>query len=86
MATGAGGSIGSELCRQLASFSPASILVCERGEFHLYTLVEEFNEGFPHLRVEAVIGDTRDESRLVAVIGRNAPVVVFQLPLTSTYR
>lgn len=77
MVTGAGGSIGSELCRQLARFSPTSIVAYERSEFHLYTLIEEFNEVFPHLRVEAVIGDTRDESRLAAVMDRHTPAVVF---------
>ena len=77
MVTGAGGSIGSELCRQIARFAPSAIVAFERGEFFLYTLVEEFSEVFPQVRVEPVIGDVRDEMRLTAVMQRFRPVVVF---------
>lgn len=77
MVTGAGGSIGSELCRQIARFAPSAIVAFERGEFFLYTLVEEFSEVFPQVRVEPVIGDVRDEVRLTAVMQRFQPVVVF---------
>jgi FlaA1/EpsC-like NDP-sugar epimerase len=77
MVTGAGGSIGSELCRQIARFSPSSIVAFERSEFFLYTLVEEFAELFPQVRIEPVIGDVREEERLLAAMQRFAPVVVF---------
>lgn len=77
MVTGAGGSIGSELCRQIARFSPSAIVAFERSEFFLYTLVEEFAELFPHVRIESVIGDVREEDRLLAAMQRFRPVVVF---------
>ena len=77
MVTGAGGSIGSELCRQIARFSPSAIVAFERGEFFLYTLVEEFAEVFPQQRIEPVIGDVRDEARLTAAMQQYRPVVVF---------
>jgi FlaA1/EpsC-like NDP-sugar epimerase len=77
MVTGAGGSIGSELCRQIARFSPSAIVAFERSEFFLYTLVEEFAELFPHVRIEPVIGDVREEDRLLAAMQRFRPVVVF---------
>jgi FlaA1/EpsC-like NDP-sugar epimerase len=77
MVTGAGGSIGSELCRQIARFSPSAIVAFERGEYFLYTLVEEFAEVFPHVRIEPVIGDVREEARLTAVMQQFLPAVVF---------
>jgi FlaA1/EpsC-like NDP-sugar epimerase len=77
MVTGAGGSIGSELCRQIARFSPSAIVAFERSEFFLYTLVEEFAELFPHVRIEPVIGDVREEDRLLASMQRFRPVAVF---------
>ncbi|MBT9516107.1 MAG: polysaccharide biosynthesis protein [Methyloversatilis discipulorum] len=77
MVTGAGGSIGSELCRQIARFSPSAIVAFERSEFFLYTLVEEFAELFPHVRIEPVIGDVREEDRLLAAMQRFRPVAVF---------
>lgn len=75
--TGAGGSIGSELCRQIARFGPSAIVAFERGEFFLYNLVEEFSEVFPQVRVEPVIGDVREEARLTLAMQQFRPVVVF---------
>ncbi|PZU52862.1 MAG: polysaccharide biosynthesis protein [Thauera sp.] len=77
MVTGAGGSIGSELCRQIARFSPSAIVAFERSEFFLYTLVEEFAELFPKVRIEPVIGDVREEDRLLDAMQRFRPVAVF---------
>ncbi|AOF82588.1 3-beta hydroxysteroid dehydrogenase/isomerase family protein [Methyloversatilis sp. RAC08] len=77
MVTGAGGSIGSELCRQIARFAPSAIVAFERGEFFLYNLVEEFSEVFPQIRIEPVIGDVREEARLTLAMQQFRPVVVF---------
>ncbi|MBU0604549.1 MAG: polysaccharide biosynthesis protein [Gammaproteobacteria bacterium] len=77
MVTGAGGSIGSELCRQIARFAPSAIVAFERGEFFLYQLVEEFGELFPGVRIEPVIGDVREDARLLAAMQQFRPVVVF---------
>jgi FlaA1/EpsC-like NDP-sugar epimerase len=77
MVSGAGGSIGSELCRQIARFAPSAIVAFERNEFFLYSLMEEFAELFPHVKIEPVIGDVREEARLLATMSRFRPVVVF---------
>ncbi|WP_018412816.1 polysaccharide biosynthesis protein [Methyloversatilis thermotolerans] len=77
MVTGAGGSIGSELCRQIARFAPSMIVAFERSEYFLYSLTEEFSELFPDVPVEPVIGDAREEARLHAVMQRFRPVAVF---------
>ncbi len=77
MVTGAGGSIGSELCRQIAKFQP-SLLVCyELSEFALYALEQEFAKAFPSLRIACVIGDVKDRQRLVKVMKQFSPDVVF---------
>lgn len=77
MVTGAGGSIGSELCRQIARFAPSAIIAVERGEFFLYTLLEEFGEVFPQVRVEPIIADVRDEAGMLALMQRFQPAIVF---------
>jgi FlaA1/EpsC-like NDP-sugar epimerase len=77
MVTGAGGSIGSELCRQIARFRPASLLVFEQGEFALYTLEQELRLSQPELRCEYLIGDVRDRARLDEVMSQWRPAVVF---------
>ena len=77
MVSGAGGSIGSELCRQIARFAPSAIVAFERNEFFLYSLMEEFAELFPHVKIEPVIGDVREEARLLAAMQRFRPVAVF---------
>jgi FlaA1/EpsC-like NDP-sugar epimerase len=77
MVTGAGGSIGSELCRQIARFSPATLVAFERNEFFLYELTEEFTKTFPDVVVEPVIGDVREEKRLRTIIERHRPTMLF---------
>lgn len=77
MVTGAGGSIGSELCRQIARFGPARIVAFELNEFALYTLREEFAEHFPAANLTAVAGDVKDAVRVAEVLERFAPSVLF---------
>lgn len=77
MVTGAGGSIGSELCRQIAAFQPSLLLLFEISEFALYQMGQEFAQALPTLRIACVIGDVKDEVRLGAVMQRYAPAVVF---------
>ena len=57
MVTGAGGSIGSELCRQIARFGPRQLVLFELSEFALYTIEQEFRERFPDL--DARVRDRR---------------------------
>jgi len=77
MVTGAGGSIGSELCRQIAKFQPALLLLFEVSEFALYQLEQEFLLAFPTLRIACIVGDVKDRKRLDVVMDRYTPDVVF---------
>jgi len=77
LVTGAGGSIGSELCRQLARFRPASITLVERAEFHLFTIHQDLIKSFPALDVRPRICDVCDSRRLEAVFSMDRPHVVF---------
>ena len=77
MVTGAGGSIGAELCRQIARFEP-SVLVCfDISEFALYRLSEEFATHFPTVQLLALAGDVKDAVRVDEVITRYHPHVIF---------
>jgi FlaA1/EpsC-like NDP-sugar epimerase len=77
LVTGAGGSIGSELCRQIARFAPARIVLLENSEYALYSIEQEFRDRHPGVGIAAVIGDARDEARVKEVFARHAPQVVF---------
>lgn len=77
MVTGAGGSIGSELCRQIQRFKPATLVLFEVNEFALYRMEQEFSQKFPDLAVACVIGDVKDEARLGEVMKQYAPAVIF---------
>lgn len=77
MVTGAGGSIGSELCRQVARFEPSVLVLFELNEYALYRMEQEFCRDFPELRIVCTIGDVKDEERLEQVIGEYKPSVVF---------
>ena len=77
MVTGAGGSIGSELCRQIARFSPASLVLFEASEFALYTLEQELRQVFPSLSFVCLVGDVRDAERVSEVMQLHQPKVVF---------
>jgi len=77
MVTGAGGSIGAELCRQIARFKPATLVLFELNEFVLYRMEQEFLEKFPNLRTACVIGDVKDAARLDQVMRQYAPSAVF---------
>jgi FlaA1/EpsC-like NDP-sugar epimerase len=77
MVTGAGGSIGSELCRQIARFSPAKLLLFELNEFALYTIEQELKSTFPELYFICLIGDVRDEARVDEVLRLHQPATLF---------
>jgi FlaA1/EpsC-like NDP-sugar epimerase len=77
MVTGAGGSIGSELCRQIARFEPKLLVLFEQNEFALYTIEEEFRAGLPKLALAGVIGDVRNGARLADALHRYRPKIVF---------
>ena len=77
LVTGAGGSIGSELCRQLATLGPRRLVVLGHGENSIFGITAELTERFPSLDVVPVIADVRDADRIYHVIGRYRPAAVF---------
>ncbi len=77
LVTGAGGSIGSELCRQIARFRPARLVLCDVSEFALYSISQEFADRYPHVPVAAAIGDAKSEPRMAELFARHHPHVVF---------
>ncbi|MBS0444559.1 MAG: polysaccharide biosynthesis protein [Proteobacteria bacterium] len=75
--TGAGGSIGSELCRQVARYGPQRIVLYELSEFSLYNIEQELTERFPHLVLARLIGDVKDLEHLRRTYAHWKPHVVF---------
>lgn len=90
LVTGGGGSIGAELCRQIARLGVASLVVIEQSEFNLYRVDQELRREFPDLLFVPVLGDCGDPSVLDHVFGRQRPEIVFHaaaykhLPLLET--
>jgi FlaA1/EpsC-like NDP-sugar epimerase len=77
MVTGAGGSIGSELCRQLADLRPKILIAFDQAETNLYWLQQELGRSIPDLRVAAVVGDILDTNKLNEVMALYRPEVVY---------
>lgn len=77
MVTGAAGSIGSELCRQLASFGVSKLILYDNAETPMHNLRLELEDTFPTLQFVPVIGDVRSERRLDFAFRRYKPEVVF---------
>ncbi len=77
MVTGAGGTIGGELVRQICDFTPAHITLLDNGEFQLYTIDLEVEERHPELPRSTIICDVRDPGRLDEIMAAEAPELVF---------
>ena len=77
LVTGAGGSIGAELCRQVARFRPKLLVLFELNEYALYLIEQEFASRALQIGIAPVIGDVRNEARLAEVLARFRPKVVF---------
>lgn len=77
MVTGAGGSIGSEIVRQLARFNPSSVLLVERSEPSLFQIERQMKELYPELQVVALVADVCDEPRMRHLFDSFRPQVVF---------
>ncbi len=75
--TGAGGSIGSELCRQVIRYNPLKLILLGHGENSIFTIERELRANFPDLDIEACIADVRDIQRLDQIFARYRPTVVF---------
>ena len=77
MVTGAGGSIGSELCRQIAGLRPSCLVLYERYENSLYSVEKDLTDGHPSMKIHACIGDITDVRRLDDVLTEHQPNIVF---------
>jgi FlaA1/EpsC-like NDP-sugar epimerase len=77
MVTGAGGSIGSELARQVARFNPSRLLLVERAEFALFSIDSELRAAWPALSIISLVGDVGDERRMRHIFETHRPRVVF---------
>ncbi len=77
LVTGAAGSIGSELCRQIAAYEPENLVLYDRHENGIYSLEMELRARFPELRLEAVLGDVLLPDQLASVFAAHRPQLVF---------
>ena len=77
LVTGAGGTIGSELARQIAALSPARLILVDNSEFMLYAIDGELRERWPELAIHPVLADVRERIRVAAVVALEQPQIVF---------
>ena len=90
MITGGGGSIGSELCRQIARLNPVELIVIDHSEYSLYKIDHELHTDYDDLLFHSVLGDICDPATVEKVIGDYKPDVVFHaaaykhLPILQT--
>ncbi len=77
MVTGAGGSIGSELCRQIAAFEPGLLILFEANEFALYRLEQEFQQSYSGIQILCAVGDVKNTARVEQIMRDHSPSVVF---------
>lgn len=77
LVTGAGGSIGSELCRQIARFKPSRLVLVDASEFALYSIGEELSVSHPSLQCQSWAADVRDKDRVAEIFAQERPVLVF---------
>jgi FlaA1/EpsC-like NDP-sugar epimerase len=77
LVTGAGGSIGSELVRQVASFTPAHLTLLDSSEFNLYEIDRQLGDIYPEVSRSAIICNVRDADHVERVFSKNQPEIVF---------
>ncbi|MGD9952520.1 MAG: polysaccharide biosynthesis protein [Burkholderiales bacterium] len=77
LVTGAGGSIGSELCRQIVRYDPARLVLLDLSEFALYAIEQEFRDRHPEVIVSPQIGDAKNAGRVGDLFARYRPELVF---------
>lgn len=75
--TGGAGSIGSELCRQIAKFNPASLLVLDQDETGIFNISEELKTKFPKLKIISLIADIQDKIKIKQIFEKFLPQIVF---------
>jgi FlaA1/EpsC-like NDP-sugar epimerase len=77
MVTGAGGSIGSELCRQIASYQPSMLVLFEQNEYAQYKIEQSLRDEFENLPIASVIGDVKNVKRVNQAMHQYSPSIVF---------
>ena len=77
MVTGAGGSIGSELCRQITRYRPARLVLFDQSEYALYQLEQEFMQSCPEQNIVCLIGDVKDRARVRQVLAEQRPALLY---------
>lgn len=77
LVTGGGGSIGSELCRQIAAHDPECLIILDIYENNAYKIQQEIHRHFPQIRLYTVIGSVRDSGKLREVFGKYRPEIVY---------
>lgn len=77
LVSGGGGSIGAELCRQVAKLRPSVLVVIEQSEFNLYSLELELQQKFPQLKFYGYLGDVFDRVAVTEIFSRHHPEIVF---------
>lgn len=77
LVSGAGGSIGSEICRQVATFQPRKLVLLDHSEFALYQIEQEFRDRLPQLEIVCAIGDVKSSARLRQLLREHRPSVIF---------
>jgi FlaA1/EpsC-like NDP-sugar epimerase len=75
--SGAGGSIGRELCRQAAGWNPVQMILLGHGENSIFEVLTELHQDYPELLIQPIIADVRDRPRLVRIFAEYRPEVVF---------
>ena len=76
MVTGAGGSIGSELCRQICRYEPAALLLVDHGENNLFEIHRELTHSCPEMKLVPLVGDVTDEPRMRKIFEAHRPRMV----------
>ena len=77
LVTGGGGSIGAELCRQIARLKPARLVILERSEFNLYSIDMELRRELPDLSLVSLLGDINDAVQVEHILRTYSPVVIY---------
>ena len=77
LVTGAGGSIGAELCRQISAYQPSMLVLCELNEYAIYKIDGELRESFPEMPVASVVADVKNARRMNQVMHQYSPALVF---------
>ncbi|PMQ01802.1 MAG: capsule biosynthesis protein CapD [Dictyoglomus sp. NZ13-RE01] len=77
LVTGAGGSIGAEICRQVASYEPEKLILLGRGENSIFNIEMELKMNYPNLNMKSYIADIKDREKLFYIFSQEKPHIVF---------